>query len=196
MGVFQEGIEPAKDENGVYYLGIYHPCRIRNYAGGKRLLKNPRFDPFSSQVLNLKDGYYEALWGFYKRIQGILNPFEEFAVALVPTHDGRMNTGFRELCECLADYPNRIDATRCLVRHTPVSKQAKNGRRIIDRHLRTVRVEHREILKGQTVLLLDDVSTTGASLQACSELLLNAGAKDVICLVIGKTALDNPAQPK
>lgn len=39
----------------------------------------------------------------------------------------------------------------------------------------------------QTFILLDDIVTTGASLNACAELLLTAGAKSVIAVVIAAT---------
>lgn len=42
-------------------------------------------------------------------------------------------------------------------------------------------------LSGKTVVLLDDVCTTGATLSACAKLLLDAGAKEVIAAVFAKT---------
>lgn len=42
-------------------------------------------------------------------------------------------------------------------------------------------------LKGKTVLLCDDVITTGATLNACSKKLKKAGAERVICVAIANT---------
>ena len=44
-----------------------------------------------------------------------------------------------------------------------------------------------EIVKGKSIILLDDVCTAGGSLYACQSLLRQAGAARVICAVVGKT---------
>ena len=43
-------------------------------------------------------------------------------------------------------------------------------------------------LQGKTVLLVDDIATAGATLSAAAHLLLDAGAKQVICCTVGMTA--------
>jgi predicted amidophosphoribosyltransferase len=40
---------------------------------------------------------------------------------------------------------------------------------------------------GKTVILVDDVCTTGTSLAACASLLKQAGAMRVVCAVVAKT---------
>jgi ComF family protein len=45
---------------------------------------------------------------------------------------------------------------------------------------------HPEIVKCKSVLLMDDVATTGSTIQACAEALLSAGARDVHALTIAR----------
>ncbi|MCH2547752.1 MAG: ComF family protein [Alphaproteobacteria bacterium] len=46
-------------------------------------------------------------------------------------------------------------------------------------------------IEGKSVALIDDVLTTGATLNACAEALQNAGAKEIYVLVLARTTLDD-----
>ena len=47
-----------------------------------------------------------------------------------------------------------------------------------------VSIENNADIKGKTVLICDDIKTTGSTLLACEKALLNGGAKDVYCVVV------------
>lgn len=43
-----------------------------------------------------------------------------------------------------------------------------------------------EVVKGRSILLMDDVATTGSTISACTMSLLSAGARDVYVLTIAR----------
>jgi len=44
----------------------------------------------------------------------------------------------------------------------------------------------RDLVSGKSVLLMDDVATTGSTINACADALLSAGARDVFALTIAR----------
>lgn len=42
-------------------------------------------------------------------------------------------------------------------------------------------------IRGKTLILCDDIKTTGATLKECSDTLIKAGAKDIYCLCLALT---------
>lgn len=51
----------------------------------------------------------------------------------------------------------------------------------------TVNSDHKNALKGKNICLIDDVITTGATVNECAKLLKKAGAKSVICASFART---------
>ena len=59
---------------------------------------------------------------------------------------------------------------------------------------RAIRLRERaaDAVGGKTVILVDDITTAGATLAAATRLLLGVGAKQVICCVVGVTQSEGP----
>ena len=50
-------------------------------------------------------------------------------------------------------------------------------------------VSHPRLIEGENILLIDDVFTTGATVSACAEVLINAGAAKVYVLTVARASL-------
>lgn len=128
-----------------------------------------------------------------KRLGETLDPMlaSDIALAAVPPH--RAYQAFwpvRTLAQRLAASQGRIDATPCLVRHTTIRRIIFGGPSTRALHRETIQVEETHLIQGRRVLLLDDIAKSGASLIACREMLLEAGADAVQAVALGRVIFD------
>lgn len=166
-----------------YYLREYHPYKINGVL-------NQKFqETDSGLILDLKIGQPAAVNFFYELMNKWFSFGERFTICIVPSSDPqKKESGVMQLAKRLASEHDRVDGTMCLVRTKKIQKLAHGGPRDKEVHLGSIEVVHKELIKGQEVLLLDDVMTTKNSLAACKELLYAAGASKVQPLAIAKTA--------
>ena len=72
-------------------------------------------------------------------------------------------------------------------RTSPLGKLGPSARRKTVQHAFTIPARKIPIVSGRRVLLIDDVHTTGATVNACSHVLLRAGAAAVDVLSVART---------
>lgn len=75
-------------------------------------------------------------------------------------------------------------------RHTPPLGQASpTERRSLLKNCFAVPSKFNERLKGQSVVLVDDVMTSGSTLEACANVLLKSGVKKVCAITLARAVL-------
>jgi ComF family protein len=111
----------------------------------------------------------------------------------VPLHPKRLRArGFNQsllLARCVASKTGAeldflsLRRTRFTKPQTDLSSEErkKNVRKAFE-------VVNRDAVKGRTILLVDDVATTGSTLNECAKALKRAGADGVLCLVLARTS--------
>lgn len=164
-------------------LGNYYPT------------SSGRVDSHSRQILDFKDGKDEAVTVFsnalitYLRGRGLDK--QPVYVATIPSSTaGRSHEGFPQLIQNLAAEFTILNDDHNLIRRTESKQSAHTGgsRRKEDLIATTeVPTSVMSDIQGKSVILFDDVTTTGNSLKAGIDLLSEAGAKIVIAIALGKT---------
>jgi ComF family protein len=107
-------------------------------------------------------------------------------VVPVPLHRSRMRArGFNQAAEIAQHLPLPVQHALKRVRATPSQTDLPAARRHANvRNAFTPR--RRADVRGRIVVLVDDVSTTGATLDACARVLLDSGAKEVRALTAAR----------
>jgi ComF family protein len=121
----------------------------------------------------------------------------------VPLHQRRLVArGYNQAALLAAHLAIEMDVRldpHVLVRSAETRPQAELGR--AERRTNVAgafAVARPERIRGRAVALVDDVATTGATLEACSHTLSQAGARSVDCFVVAVTpdwSTDRPAPP-
>ncbi|MGK7933777.1 MAG: ComF family protein [Microcystaceae cyanobacterium] len=175
-----------------FFLGSYHP-KYNYYDDYYE--DNWWFNEFSNNILDLKDRNSLAIYFFLNRLKHLISD-DEVIVTTVPSHSCNISSsGIRDLAQKLVQSKKDfIDGTLCLERFKSIEKLSSSfNNRSLNTHLNSVKISHSELIKDKQVILMDDVLTSGNSVQACKQLLLEGGAKAVKIIVLGKT-IRNPEE--
>jgi len=115
------------------------------------------------------------------------------AIAPVPLHPtrllGRRYNQSAEIARPLARSAGLEYLPDALVRTRRTDSQGGKSGKGRERNVKgafAVPTDRRKYVKGRRILLIDDVMTTGATLEACAKALLDGGARAVDCAVVAK----------
>jgi ComF family protein len=152
-------------------------------------------NPLQALVYQLKYGNQPKLGEFIGRYYGVmlaemqwLHSFQ--LIIPVPLHKHKLSQrGYNQSDYFSKGLSAALDIpwqARCLqrIKHTTSqTKQTKLGR--LQNVANAFYVADKQLIEGKHILLVDDIITTGATLEACSMALLEAGAQQVSIATIG-----------
>lgn len=133
---------------------------------------------FKSGSAYLKDYFSELI---YEK----LKDFPEFdCLVYVPmTKKRELKRGYNQselLAKSLAELVNKPVIAKAMIKLKDTSEQKSLSRKEREQNLTgCFKVEKRDLIKGKSVLLVDDILTTGATADAIAKKLLSAGAARV-----------------
>ncbi len=133
-----------------------------------------------------------AKW-MYQSCKSILEP--DMIIAPVPLYKWRLVRRRFNQASVLAQKIAKLDGSKarvdflCRVRNTKIQKCMNRENRFINLE-NSIALKNPKVkpLQARSVLLVDDVMTTGATLSACAEACRQAGAKKVNMIVFARVA--------
>lgn len=179
MSIYKVDADNAID---IKILGQYVPYTLHKMMGGD----SSNYDAYSKKILDFKEAKAHVIKEFCATIESLVDG--GFTICTVPSHDPERGGGaLAVLAEQLSGKMDRLDGSACLQRHTKIPKLAAGGSRDEQVHLDSISVVEKKLILKRSILLIDDVRTSGGSLSACKKLLLRAGATKVWCLALAQT---------
>jgi hypothetical protein len=185
-GLLSERPETAWES--VYCCRPYHACWIFG-------LRNTAFDKSTDgRLLDFKDGQEHAVTAETSEFGKSLCQLELQAgvlLAVIPGHKARdtnAGTPLARVVERLAKGDGRfVSSFETLIRFRDIHKLSSGGDRRVAVHLNSIRVQQPPSVMGQTMVVLDDITTTGNSMDAARQLLASAGAIRIAGIALGRT---------
>jgi|TARA_B110000483_G_scaffold129048_1_gene154698 predicted amidophosphoribosyltransferase len=123
-----------------------------------------------------------------ERLNNILNN-KELTICRIPSSTSNTENGcddvIRELTTLNSNYK---DGRKCINRTVSIPKGHLGGERNINIHLLSSEIKNHELLNNKDILLIDDIITTGKSVEAFSKLINNkTKPKSLTIFVFSKT---------
>ena len=178
---------PGIPNGQIITLGTYLPWGYHKQRGGD----GGNYPTYSGRLLDLKESRERGIAYFLAILKENIRTNSELAIAIVPSHDAlKLRSGVHQLGTRFASAFGAMDAGDLLLRSKTIQKLATGGDRSMAVHLNSMSANNVDRVKGRNVLLIDDIMTTGNSLAAGRQILLKAGAGDVLCIALGKTSYD------
>ena len=115
---------------------------------------------------------------------------ESTVVVHVPTTPGRIRERAFDQADVLASTIAKamgLRQIRCLSRITNYHQVGATKKERFEHMKNAFECAKPELVKGKTVLIVDDVLTTGATLESAARVLKKAGAKRIIATVFART---------
>lgn len=181
-------LEPEAAWTGIYCLREYNPYRIQG-------VQNPAFlAATDGRLLDLKDGTDRGIKYAARDFNdelGQLHLPDGTVLAVVPSHaTSASNKGspLARVAALLARQDSRyVPMVDSLIRTETVEKKTHGGSRDVEVDIRSIKVTNPSVLRSKTVVILDDVSTTGGTLSAARLLVERVGAERVAAVALGRT---------
>ncbi len=118
--------------------------------------------------------------------------FKDYLIIPIPIHKSKEKIRGFNHAELIGEHLSKSNDLRmiknCLIKskNTKSQTETENHEERFKNIKDSFLIKNPELIKNQNIILLDDVSTSGATLSEASEILKKSGAKNIIALVLAK----------
>ena len=177
------------NETEIYYDGC---ISITDYSGIVREgIINFKLD----KAVNLVDVFKDDI---YKKLLSITDVNKIDVVTAVPMHRStKRSRGYNQadiISKAVSKVINKPANSKLLIKQSSDVAQHKLNRYEREKAVKglfSADEKHKGEIDGKTILLCDDIITTGSTLNECARILKDSGAKYVFCFTIASTRLDD-----
>ena len=159
-----------------FFLGDYHP---KNSELGSKC-------DFSKMILQLKRKNDSAINSFLELFAPLR--LDDTVIVGVPSSSLKKISGIKIFANKLGDLIRCNVLSGLLVRVREIPKKSRGGSRNLLQDIDSMELKNAYRFKDKNVLLIDDIITTGTTMQACEEIISqSAEPKSIIRFSLGKT---------
>ena len=182
-GPNDEGNNVKVDRDGVNYNVLWGIRTLHEYEPKRGRSNVPET---TSRILKFKDGDQDVVQYYTDKLDAIIGSY--VIICCVPSHKKDVwGDGLVETIKYLGTRRSRTSSPYLLRRNRTTQKRTQKGSdRTLDTNLDTIEGTNETAIADRPVVVIDDVTTSGNSMLACSELLWSAG-----CNCVGAIALSH-----
>lgn len=154
----------------------------------KKIIQKFKHQPF---IKELAKTLASLIIAHFQLIEKPLTDFSSFILIPLPLEKKRLKwRGFNqaeEIAKELSQFLKIPLLEDCLIKIKETSPQIEPSKKERKGNIKgAFLIKNKERIRGKKILLIDDVYTTGAPMEECARLLKEAGAKEIIGVVVAR----------
>ncbi len=180
------------EDNCIYYFIDYYKTDIVVRSSNYYVKRN------HDLILNIKDPKHYSDVDSFKFFKKIIEKYLKgthrvWYICTVPGHDqiNSFRNRMSDLLDSVSLTSNFIKKYDLIKKTMITEPKHKGGIRDWKLDLKSLGLNSTFDYSNKSFIVFDDVTTSGSSLKAMKKMLMNAGAKSVICIALAKTKGDN-----